>query len=130
MTGDSIKIEAYSHLLEIFKGVTNFVPELRKNAICSLLIAAYAVTEPFHNYDPLWEFLKHCRNAAAHGGKFNLLHGEPRRNAVWGRFQIEPSMQGTPLVWNPGSNGLLSPGDPLKLLWDIEQSYSNIYIDS
>lgn len=75
----------------------------------------------------MWEFLRHCRNAAAHGGKFHLLNGEPCRPANWGRFSIVASMHGTPLVFNQGSAGLLSPGDPLRLLWDIEQTYPGIY---
>jgi hypothetical protein len=91
----------------------------------NLLVLAYEYCKgkPFHNKDPLWEFLRHCRNAAAHGGYFNLAHGEPQRPAQWGRMKIERYLQGTALFKDGTGNGFLSPGDPIHLLWDIERTY-------
>jgi hypothetical protein len=123
----TIQIDAEVLMRELAQNTSPLVSSLKQTAVGSLLIHAYAVTEPFRNKNPLWEFLRHCRNAAAHGGRFNLLNGEPHRPAVWGRFTITPAMQGTPLVATAEqSPGLLAPGDPLRLLWDIEQAFPNI----
>jgi len=93
-----------------------------------LLIAAYESSKQFSDKKPLWEFLRHCRNAAAHNGFFNFRKGEPSRPAQWGEFQINATMQGTPLFIGEGKDGpgLLAIGDPIRLLWDIEQSYPNM----
>jgi hypothetical protein len=77
----------------------------------------------WHDQGPLWEFLRHCRNAAGHGGRFHFLNGEPRRLARWGKIEIQASLEGTPLFKGADGVGLLSPGDPIRLLWDIEQAY-------
>lgn len=79
-----------------------------------------------HDTGLLWEFLHHCRNAAGHGGKFNFLHGEPKRLAKWRGLEILPKLQGTSLFKGEDGKGLLSPADPILLLWDIEQAYPNI----
>ena len=92
----------------------------------SLLILAYEICKTHNDQSSLWEFLRHCRNAAAHGGKFKLLHSEPRRPAQWGRFKIVNSLQGKSLFKEKDGKGLLSPGDPIRLLWDIEQAYPKI----
>ena len=77
--------------------------------------------KPWHNHDPLWEFLRHCRNAMAYGGSFHFSTGEPRRPAQWGPFVLTHALHGTPLFKKDG--GMLSPEDPVRLLWDIEQTY-------
>ena len=91
----------------------------------NLLILAHELSKDssWHDTGPLWEFLRHCRHAAAHGGRFNFLHGEPRRPATWGTFAIVPTLRGTALFRGASGAGLLSPGDPIRLLWDIEQAY-------
>jgi hypothetical protein len=90
-----------------------------------LLILAHELSKdaPWHDTGLLWEFLRHSRHAAAHGGTFNLLYGEPRRPACWGSFEITAELQGTSLFKDAMGAGLLSPGDPIRLLWDIEQAY-------
>jgi hypothetical protein len=92
----------------------------------SLMILAYETTKDYHTHDPLWEFLRHCRNAAAHKGYFNLLHGEPRRMAKWRGIEIVSSLQGTPLFFDSIKLGFLGIGDTLYLLSDIEQAFPNI----
>ena len=91
----------------------------------SLLVLAHEFSrdKPWHDKGPLLEFLRHCRNAWSHGGRFNLLHGEPVRPAIWGPFQIEPGHRGTLLFKTTSENGLLSIGDPILLLSDIEKAY-------
>lgn len=89
----------------------------------SLLIVAWESTQSYHDHGPLWEFLRHCRHAAAHGGLFTFLGKEPVRLASWGPFTITRSLQGTPLFKLPDNNGMFLPGDPVRLLWDIEQAY-------
>jgi hypothetical protein len=79
-----------------------------------------------HDTGPLWEFLRHCRNAAGHGGKFNFKHGEPRRPAKWGAVEIVLGLQGSPLFKGADGVGLLGPADPILLLWDIEQAYPTL----
>lgn len=95
----------------------------------SILILAYETTYPFHDTGPLWEFLRHCRNAAAHNGLFHFEHGEPRRPAEWGKFRLDATMNGTPLFKKGEAfPGLLFIGDPIRLLWDIEQAYPNMVV--
>jgi hypothetical protein len=80
-----------------------------------------------HDTGPLWEFLRHCRNAAGHGGNFNLLHGEPKRPAKWRSLEILPALQGTPLFQREKDGSyFLGPADPILLLWDIEQAYPSL----
>lgn len=94
-------------------------------ALGAVFILAHEMSKdkPWHDQGPLWEFLRHCRNAAAHGGRFNLLNGEPRRPAKWGPFEITPSLQAALLFKRVDGSGILSPGDPVRLLWDLEQAY-------
>lgn len=125
--GDHIKIDIDIIAQELIQNHIYLIAFLMESA-GSLLILAHEVSKDksWHDKGPLWEFLRHCRNAAAHGGLFNLRHGEPRRPAEWGSIRIENSLNGTPLFKNDKVEGLLSPGDPIRLLWDIEQAYPNI----
>ncbi|MGA9756431.1 MAG: hypothetical protein WBV23_14940 [Desulfobaccales bacterium] len=95
----------------------------------SLLILAHECSKgkPWHDRKaPLWEFLRHCRNAAAHGGLFTFQGKEPCNLAEWGHFRIERALLGTMLFKDEKGFGLLSPGDPIRLLWDIEQAYPSM----
>lgn len=94
----------------------------------SVLVLAHEMCKhkSAHNTGPLWEFLRHCRNAAGHGGKFNFLHGEPRRPANWGAVEIVSGLQGSQLFKGADGQGLLGPADPIFLLWDIEQTYPGL----
>jgi hypothetical protein len=62
----------------------------------------------------------------AHGGLFTFKGKEPCHPAEWGHFQIERTLQSTPLFKDEKGVGLLSPGDPIRLLWDIEQAYPSM----
>jgi hypothetical protein len=106
-------VENHTYLL------ANMVP-----AAGSIFIVAYetAKAQGWHDKGPLWEFLRHCRNAAAHGGRFTFRGNEPSRPAQWGRLEIMRSLAGMPLFKDFDGYGLLSPGDPIRLLWDLEQA--------
>ena len=100
-------------------------------AATSLLVLAHEVTKDkeYRNHDPLWEFLRHCRNAATHNGAFHFTKAEPRFTAEWGDFIISANLQGKPLFQNKEkTKGFLSLGDPIRLLWDIEKAYPQISI--
>lgn len=109
-------------------GNANYLTEFVLKSASSVLILAHELTKngSYRDNGPLWEFLRHCRNAAAHGGFFTLRHGEPRRPARWGKFQITTALDGTPLFKNASQAGLLSPGDSILLLWDLEQQYPSM----
>lgn len=97
----------------------------------SLLILAFETTRPYHDNGPLWEFLRHCRNAAAHNGRFRFNSGEPRRPAEWGNLRLQASMHDEPLFRvDQQTPGLVEPGDVIRLLWDIEQTYPNMQASS
>lgn len=88
-----------------------------------LLILAWETTQRYHDSEPLWELLRHCRNAAAHNGRFALSPGEPKNRAAWRSIVLTNEIDGTLLFDEPPDVGLFSLGDPLRLLWDIEQAY-------
>jgi hypothetical protein len=107
---------------------------LMRSAGGILLILAYQKCPKGSWADPLWQFLRHCRNAAAHDCRFNI---ELRKDgtllpAVWHGFRLhvlscgKPLINGMALFKDGTGTGLLSPGDPLRLLWDIEQACPNM----
>jgi hypothetical protein len=128
-TGDRIGVDVDDIAREILHEHMYLLPFLLR-ASGSLLILAHETTkdEPYRDTGPLWEFLRHCRNAAAHRGVFHFVHGEPRRPAVWGHLRIEASLQGLPLFKGEDGHGFLSPGDPVRLLWDVEQAYPSMRV--
>jgi hypothetical protein len=89
----------------------------------SLLILAYELSEKWRDDRPLWQFLRHCRHAAAHGGKVSFKGNEPKHLAQWGCLVFVRTLQGSPLFKSEDGVGMLSPGDPIRLLYDIEQAY-------
>ncbi len=126
VTGKGLRINVESLAKEIFIKPEAPITHFNRMSAGSLLILAHESTKKFHTPDPLWEFLRHCRNAAAHKGYFNFLHGEPKRPAMWRGLEIVGSMQATPLFNDPPVSGFLGNGDILYLLWDIEQAFPSI----
>jgi hypothetical protein len=124
--GDNIKVEIYDIANDLMNNFSYLGRYIMRSA-GALLILAHEISKdkPWHDQGRLWEFLRHCRNAAAHGGLFTFKNKEPCRLAEWGRFKIEAILQGTSLFKDEGE-GLLSPGDPIRLLWDIEQAYPSM----
>lgn len=86
-----------------------------------LILANERVTK--HRGDPIVQFLRHCRNAAAHGGVFTFDSGEPKKPAVWRTLTIERPMQGNCLFPVPPNKGFIGIGDVLYLLADIEKKF-------
>ena len=127
--GDTIEIDADLITQELATNAGYLMSYMMRSA-ASLLILAYETTKDQSCRDdgPLWEFLRHCRNAAAHGGTFSLRNAEPRNRAVWGSLEITRQSNGVLLFKNDQGSGLLSPGDPIRLLWDIEQAYPSISV--
>jgi hypothetical protein len=124
---DPVEIDINALAKEIESDLS-FQLSFAMRAASSMIILAHEFCKDhsYHNHDPLWEFLRHCRNAAAHGGAFTFRNREPRHPAEWRGIQILTRLQGTPLFKDETSYGLLSPGDPIYLLWDIEQAYPQI----
>ncbi|HEX6477242.1 MAG TPA: hypothetical protein VF043_00250 [Ktedonobacteraceae bacterium] len=119
-----VRIDAFATMRELRENIDYLVDDLKLSAASTLLVNAYEVTVKFHNTEPLWEFLRHCRNAAAHGGRFTFRDGQPKCPAIWGRYTLSRAVhEGMPLIAYKGIAGLFAPGDPLRLLWDIEQRY-------
>lgn len=67
-------------------------------AALSALVMAHEITknQTYRVPNEKWEFLRHCRNAAAHNGNWFFLNGEPRRPARWRGIDLEPAMDGFP----------------------------------
>lgn len=112
--------ENYNYLFQI--GISAYPSRM-------LLISAYEIKKDViwskgNEKDELWEFLRHCRNAAAHNGKFYFEKDQPKNTARWGHIEIKREMEGKDLFSkdNP-EEGCLSLADPIKLLWDIEQKF-------
>jgi hypothetical protein len=93
-----------------------------------LLLSAYEIKKEVmekENFkqDKIWQFLRHCRNASAHNGYFFFEKNEPKYESSWGNLKIDKSMQGKKLFKTKETDGFLSIGDPIRLLWDIEQKF-------
>jgi hypothetical protein len=86
---------------------------------------SWEVTKDIATKSPEWEFLRHCRHALAHGGAVTLSGKEPRFSAEWNGIAITAESQGMPLFAQADLPGLLKIGDPLYLLWDLEQTISD-----
>lgn len=90
-----------------------------------MIITAYALTEgKYRNNDPLWQFFRHVRNAAAHGGKFNLQRNQPDKPAEWGEKRIERGLNGKRLVSFIGQEGFLETGEIILLLLSVEEKFN------
>lgn len=66
---------------------------------------------------PSAEYLRHLRNACAHGGRWHFERAEPRRLAEWRGNTLSKEMHRSP-VWDLQ----FTRGDLLVLLWDVEQT--------
>ncbi len=125
----TIDVDVDGMAREVAANSSYLASELMRSA-GSLLILAHELNkeQAWHDHGPLWEFLRHCRNGAAHGGYFHFLRGEPRRPASWGPFKITPVLESVSVFKGLDKVGLLSPGDPIRLLWDIEQAYPQMKV--
>ncbi len=101
------------------------------NALTSMLLnSAYEAVRKHSDKGPVFEFLRHLRNAASHGQKFNFRDpnhkgkgGEPSRPAVWRGITIDHNLQGRQNpIYGTSFWALLEPVDILLLLYDIEET--------
>jgi len=114
---------------ELAENFAYLMPLLSGVAAGMMLVMAHEISKckPWYTEGhPLWEFLFHCRNAVAHGLRFCFRNKQPRHTAQWGPLVISGALQGSPLFKKDG--GMLSPGDPVRLLWDIEQAFPTMTI--
>jgi hypothetical protein len=65
-------------------------------------------------HSPALEFLRHIRNAAAHGNRWHFRGQEPRNPAKLRNIELDPSLHDAPAY-----NGTVGPGDFLDLLDDV-----------
>lgn len=89
-----------------------------------LIINTYALTVDKHSSDdPLWQFYRHVRNAAAHGGKFNFNKNQPDKPSEWKNMKLEASLNKTYLIDTIDQKGYMKFGDIILLLLDIEDKF-------
>lgn len=65
---------------------------------------------------PLLEYVRHLRNAAAHGNRWNFNKGEPRNAARHREHLLSKSMHGQTALF-----GTVGPGEFLDLLDDLTE---------
>lgn len=100
------------------------------HAALNAFVMAHEVTKhkAYRTTNEKWEFLRHCRNAAAHNGLWSFQNGEPRRPAKWRTIELDPSMDNKPLLKRADGTGFLNLGDPIALLWEIEQDNPGMHL--
>ncbi len=118
--GNSIKIDINEIAEDLMDNYEYLLP-FQMKAAGNLIIMCYEETKStYDDKSDIWNFFYHCRNAAAHGGQFNITNLN-RFPAKWGDLEITQSLNGTNLFYVPNEGGVICPGDPIRLLWDIEQ---------
>jgi hypothetical protein len=125
-TAKEIRVNIEELAQELLTNYKEGIKYFNRVSAGGLLILAWEVTNNYHSHHDLWEFLRHCRNAAAHRGHFHFLRGEPKRPARWRSLEIVPALQGQPLFPDPPTNGFIGIGDVLYLLADIETAFPEI----
>ena len=85
----------------------------------------YCLSNNYVNKDPIWQFFRHCRNAVSHGGKLYFKKGEPKYHTEWRGIRLTNNLHGLKLI-KKGNDGLIETGDPVALLFDIENNYQNV----
>jgi hypothetical protein len=121
---ESIELSADS-ITEEFVGNHPLIMEQYSLSTSMLIISAYELSPKIDDLtDELWNFFSHCRNACAHGGKFNIIRkGTKMFPAKWHNLEITIDLNGTNIFANATQKGLLWPADPIYLLADIEKKY-------
>ncbi|MBE3124225.1 MAG: hypothetical protein IMZ57_01015 [Acidobacteria bacterium] len=121
--GKSIGVDSEALADNVFNEPDVALEYFNRISAGGLLILAWTITGKKHNRDPLWQFLRHCRNAAAHNGAFHFDPGEPKKPAEWRTLKIVRAMQGDCLFTDPPKKGFIGIGDVLYLLADIEKKF-------
>ena len=119
--GNNIDIDIDEIASELINHYQYLLP-LQMKAAGNLIIMCYQISkDKYDDKSEIWNFFYHCRNAAAHGGLFNITNIK-RFPAKWGKIEITRALNKTNLFIVPDEGGLIGPGDPIRLLWDIEQN--------
>jgi hypothetical protein len=128
LTGPSIDIDISELEVETMNEFAYLGEYSMTTPLRMLLMCCYEAVIDTHRDPnvPIWEFFRHCRNAAAHDGKFSFKPHEPSRPAEWRGLKIECSLEGRPLLIpaEGESDPFLKPGDVLRLISDVEQLFS------
>lgn len=124
--GKDIEFEINEIADEMIKNGVYLISTL-KNSACILLITAFEKTKDRDDQqEPIWNFFYHCRNAAAHDNKFKIKRD--RFPAKWGNLEITKNMNGSKLFHENIKDGFLNYGDPIALLWDVEQKCKSMKV--
>lgn len=120
--GNNVEVDINEIVSELI-GHYDYLLPYQVKAAGNLFIMCYEVSkDKYDDKSSIWNFFYHARNAAAHGGIFNITNIK-RFPAKWGIMEITQKLNGTNLFIAPPEQGLISLGDPIRLLWDIEQAY-------
>jgi hypothetical protein len=123
LVDQSVKVDVSQLARTVFSDSEPVIRNFNLQSAGSLLVLAWEHTEDIHTNDPLWEFLRHLRNAVAHGGRFHFLYKEPVRPAIWRSKSIDRSLQDAVVFGAPVDTGFLAVGDVLHLLADIDTQF-------
>lgn len=127
LTGPKIELDISELEIETLNEFQYLNGFLSETPLRMLIICCYEATVDTYRDPnaPIWEFLRHCRHAAAHNGNFKLDGNEPRRPAQWHNLVIDRSLNGKPLLVARNSvEPFLKPGDVIRLLSEIEQTFN------
>jgi len=131
VTDDSDRLEvSVDFVAKEFVENHAYLMEYQVRAALNALVMAHEVTKSkdYRTTDEKWEFLRHCRNAAAHNGCWLFRKGEPKHPAKWRAIELSSAMHGQPLLIQANGTGSLNLGDPIALLWDIERDNPRIRV--
>lgn len=118
-------------MLQIYQSnVSGSLPqkEYHRHLCIMLTIAAYEAIRIRNVQTPLVEYLRHLRNACAHGNRFNLSANEPARPASWQTYVIDHQLRGdaNPLQGKMVFGEYFWVADILQLLSDVERELLDI----
>lgn len=102
--------------------------QTRAASFCLAMAHELTKDKPYRGKGAKWEFLRHCRNAVSHNGKWHFQNGEPRNKSEWRGIKLKSTMHGQPLFLQQDGSGSLKLGDPIALLWEIENENPNIHV--
>ena len=105
-------IDLYRAFEEMVAAPQRNLAVLRATLLVGLVTVGDAMkTASMYDGSPGLEFLRHVRNAAAHGNRFNLMRGEPKRPAHFRDFEITgEDLNGKTLLFD-----FMLPGDVFDL---------------
>lgn len=113
----SLEVKPHENIELIDKGLITLGGVTDSLVYMLINIAYESVKDLLDKHNPIYEFFRHLRHGASHGGKWSFRDNEPLRLAEWRGRKVTSNLQGKKL-WDLN----LGPGDIIVLLWDIEQN--------